>query len=211
VLKRKNHNIDIKLKTSFTTINKARLGPFKSMNSKETLDKMQQPHLMNINQDSNIFDDGQYDSTKDEHKKEDSLSQPARDLNQTEERIRQKLYSPLSMNKDFFQAHPIRNARLRSTKIIKKREQRIIREKRRNRVKIKTMEERSKVIIEKKKKAKYNELKLNEWMLIQNELSALSKRQQEMRRINKLQKRLKKKIKTKDENLDMYKDLSFQI
>ena len=50
--------------------------------------------------------------------------------------------------------------------------------------------------------AKYNELKLNEWFTIQNELSALAKRQAEMKRVNRVQKILKKRIKNKEEKYE---------
>lgn len=61
------------------------------------------------------------------------------------------------------------------------------------------MEMKCRMNIENKKKDKLNQLKVKEWYIIQNELNVLAHRQYEMKKLNKIQKLLKKRIKKKEQ------------
>lgn len=71
---------------------------------------------------------------------------------------------------------------------------------------VKSMEMQARVNIQNKQKgtyfhltptAKHNELKISEWFTIQNEISALAKRQAEMKRIKRMQRAMDRRIKHK--------------
>ena len=69
-------------------------------------------------------------------------------------------------------------------------------QKRRNYVK--SMELRCKANYEIKKKHKLDQLKVKEWYIIQNELNTLAQKRMEMRKLNRVQKVLKKRIRNKE-------------
>ncbi|CAI2363970.1 unnamed protein product [Moneuplotes crassus] len=213
-----DNKVDFQIKTSFTSANSTKVGIRlgKEHNS-----------LGNISEGNNIFEQDQTlekDDKQDSEEIENNIQPEEPDHAQRVQntsfspssqanngfvkiqngkiaplKIRTKCAALLQYEKKRKRAQKIRAQSLAFDKISKKRSNQERKRKERKRKLVQSMEEKSKMIIEQKKKAKHDELKLNEWMTIQNELSALAKRNAQMAKITKMQQRLKKKIKTKQE------------